>query len=69
MPQSRWYKSGWTEERRAKQREAIQRWKPWEKSTGPKTPEGKAQAALNVYSARLSRMPFDMLLAQIKATC
>ena len=38
---------GWTQERRQRQREAIQRWKPWEQSTGPRTPEGKATAARN----------------------
>lgn len=32
----------WTPEQRQRQREAIQRWKPWEQSTGPKTEEGKA---------------------------
>ncbi len=41
--------AGWTPERRAKQREAIQRWKPWEKSTGPKSDEGKARTAMNGY--------------------
>lgn len=39
----------WTQERRAKQSQAIQRWKPWEKSTGPKSPEGKAKVARNGY--------------------
>jgi len=39
--------NGWTPERRAKQAEAIKRWKPWEQSTGPKTDEGKAEAAQN----------------------
>lgn len=39
--------SGWTEERRRKQRTAIHRWKPWKKSTGPISPEGKAAIALN----------------------
>ena len=66
MLQSRWYKSGWTDERRAKQREAIQRWKPWEKSTGPKTSQGKAQAALNAYGAYLSRLPMNKFLAEIE---
>ena len=70
MHQSRWYKSGWTDERRAKQREAIQRWKPWEKSTGPKTPKGKAQAALNVrwayFTRKLSCMSTKELLKTIK---
>lgn len=37
----------WTPERRAKQAEAIRRWKPWEKSTGPRTPEGKARSSRN----------------------
>lgn len=39
--------SGWTPERRAKQAEAIHRWKPWEKSTGPRTAEGKARSSMN----------------------
>ena len=65
-PQSRFFKSGWDNKRRAKQRKAIRRWKPWEKSTGPKTPQGKAQAALNAYAAWLSRMPVDQLFAHIE---
>ncbi|RQT51640.1 hypothetical protein DF046_19510 [Burkholderia cepacia] len=39
--------NGWTPERRAKQAEAIRRWKPWERSTGPATFEGKAVSAQN----------------------
>ena len=39
--------SGWTPERRAQQAEAIRRWKPWERSTGPRTPEGKARSQSN----------------------
>ncbi len=39
--------NGWTEERKRRQRELIQRWRPWEQSTGPKTPEGKARASHN----------------------
>lgn len=41
--------NGWTEERKRKQAEAIRRWKPWEKSTGPKTEEGKARVSLNAW--------------------
>lgn len=41
--------SGWTPERKARQATAIQRWKPWERSTGPTTPEGKARASRNAY--------------------
>jgi hypothetical protein len=39
----------WTDEARAKQREAIKRWSPWVHSTGPKTSEGKAVVARNPY--------------------
>lgn len=39
----------WTPERRKRQAEAIRQWKPWEKSTGPKTPEGMAHAARNSF--------------------
>ncbi len=31
---------------------AIRRWKPWERSTGPKTSEGKANAAQNANKGR-----------------
>ena len=37
----------WTEESRARQREVIMKSKPWEKTTGPKTKEGKAKVACN----------------------
>ena len=37
----------WTPEARARQREAIARWKPWKLSTGPKTKQGKARSAQN----------------------
>ncbi len=41
--------SGWTPERRARQAQAIRRWKPWERSTGPATAEGKARSKMNGY--------------------
>jgi len=37
--------TGWTPERRRQQSEQIHRWKPWEKSTGPRTAKGKATTA------------------------
>lgn len=40
-------KSGWTPERRKRQADMIRNWKPWEHSTGPKTPEGKEACKLN----------------------
>ena len=39
--------NGWTPERRAKQAEAIRRWRPWERSTGPKTEAGKTASSMN----------------------
>ncbi len=41
--------NGWTDERRAKQAAAIRRWKPWQQSTGPRTPEGKARSSRNAF--------------------
>jgi hypothetical protein len=37
----------WTPEQRQRQRELIQRWKPWEKSTGAKTVRGKSKSSKN----------------------
>ena len=37
--------NGWTLERRKRQAEMIKTWRPWEKSTGPKTAEGKQASA------------------------
>ena len=41
--------NGWTDERKARQANAITRWKPWQQSTGPRTAEGKARVARNAY--------------------
>ena len=39
----------WTPEQRQRQRELIQRWKPWTKSTGAKTQQGKKRSSQNAY--------------------
>lgn len=39
--------NGWTPERRARQAALIRTWCPWEKSTGPRTAEGKARTSRN----------------------
>ena len=39
----------WTPERRARQAALIRTWRPWEKSTGPRTDAGKAVAAQNAW--------------------
>jgi len=38
-----------TPEHRRLRAELIQRWKPWERSTGPRTAEGKATSSRNGY--------------------
>jgi len=38
---------GWTDERRARQAELIRSWRPWTRSTGPRTEAGKAVASQN----------------------
>jgi hypothetical protein len=47
--------NGWTAERRTRQGAAIHRWKPWERSTGPKTTEGKARAPAMLTAALCAR--------------
>ncbi len=37
----------WTAEQRQAQRELIQRVQPWRKSTGARTPKGKARSSQN----------------------
>jgi hypothetical protein len=39
----------WTPERRARQAELIRNWRPWDRSTGPKTAEGKERSKNNRY--------------------
>lgn len=40
----------WTEEERARQAEICRKNKPWEKSTGPRTKEGKDRSRWNAYT-------------------
>jgi hypothetical protein len=41
--------NGWTGERRAFQAIAIRNWRPWERSTGPRSVAGKARASRNAW--------------------
>jgi len=41
--------NGWTPERKKRAAMLIQRWKPWEKSTGPKTDRGKTIVSRNSF--------------------
>lgn len=40
-------KSAWTPERRARQSQIAKATRPWEHSTGPRSPEGKSIASMN----------------------
>jgi hypothetical protein len=42
--------NGWTPERRARQAELIRQWKPWAKSTGPRSQEGKERISSNAWT-------------------
>ena len=48
--------NGWTPERKAKQSALIQTWQPWNKSTGARTPEGKAVSSKNAYKGGMHAM-------------
>jgi hypothetical protein len=41
--------NSWTLERRKRQSEMIRSWRPWEKSTGPRTEGGKQASARRGY--------------------
>lgn len=58
--------AAWTPERRARQAEAIRRWKPWKKSTGPRTPEGKARSSRNA-DRGVAAMEARILEARLQA--
>lgn len=65
--------NGWTPERRARQSEAIQRWRPWDSTKGPATPEGKARSAMRGYkgnprgSLRAARLIVALIEADARA--
>src|SRR5678815_4846846 len=46
---SRSLKNGWTQERKTRQAGLIHNWKPWQRSTGPRTLAGKARVSQNAY--------------------
>ena len=45
-----------TPEQRARRAELIRQWKPWEKSTGPKTEEGKVRSARRGFKRGIREM-------------
>ena len=62
--------SSWTPERKARQAALIRTWNPWQQATGPRTPEGKANASRNAYKGGhwlMLRELSGMVNAEIKA--
>jgi hypothetical protein len=57
--------NGWTLERRAKQSAAIRQWRPWERSTGPNTAEGKRLVSRNAYRGG-RRAELRQLMRQVR---
>lgn len=53
--------NGWTPERKQRQAALIRTWKPWEKSIGPKTIEGKAVVSRNAFKGGLAARVQDLL--------
>lgn len=56
---------GWTPERRARQAELIRTWRPWEKSTGPRTAAGK-QASSKNRAVSLARAEAELAAARAR---
>jgi hypothetical protein len=57
----------WTDEQKAHQATIIQNWKPWQQSTGAKTPVGKAISSMNAdrgYFRRRARLARWLLWAR-----
>jgi hypothetical protein len=52
--------NGWTLERKARQAVLIQSWQPWNKSTGARTPEGKAVSSRNAHKGGIRSICKDM---------
>ena len=50
----------WTTEERVRQSEIIQSWKPWDKSTGAKTIEGKAASSRNAHKGGIRSICREM---------
>ena len=61
----------WTPERRARQAELIRQWKPWAKSTGPRSPEGRQLVSRNAWTgghrAQLRELT-KMVNAEVRAS-
>lgn len=60
--------NGWTPERRARQAELIRQWKPWAKSTGPRSHDGKERVSRNAWTGG-HRAQLRELTKMVNAEC
>jgi hypothetical protein len=58
--------NGWNAERRARQAAAIGTWKPWARSTGPRTAAGKARSSRNSYKNGMYNAEMQLLQAALR---
>lgn len=70
---SKYHKLAWDKESKQKQREAIMKHKPWLKSTGAKTAEGKAISKMNALKTNpelhVLIKEYKQLIQQQKVVC
>jgi hypothetical protein len=60
--------NGWTQERRRKRAELIRGLRPWAKSTGPRSPEGKERVGRNAWTGG-HRAQLRELTKMVNAEC
>ncbi len=60
---SKYHKAAWDEESKQRQREVIMKRKPWLRSTGAKTVEGKERLKMNALKADIG---FHLLIKEYK---
>jgi hypothetical protein len=60
------HKNGWTPERRARQAAAIRNWRPWTRSTGPRTESGKRRVRNNGWKTGMSSQAMRQLRQAMK---
>ena len=70
---SKYHKAAWDDESKQRQREVIMKRKPWLKSTGAKTVEGKERSKMNALKTDSNTYAlfkeYEVLIKQQKEIC